>query len=106
MRWNVTDRREEPRFVVESPVRVELANGSTYPGKIRDISDHGLGVSIEGSQLRSSDRIQIRFYDQQLEGTVRHCHRTADLQFEVGLQLDQAVTDHQMDALLAEAALA
>ena len=106
MRWNLTDRREEPRFPVETPVCVEVVNGPTCFGEIRDISDHGLRVSMEGVPLRSSDRIRIRFFDQQLAGTVRHCRRTADLRFEVGLKLDQPVTDPQMDALLAEAALA
>jgi PilZ domain-containing protein len=102
MRWNLSDRRSEPRFGMERPVWVEVIDGPTLVGKIRDISDHGMGVSIEGPPLRKSDRVRIRFFDQQVAGDIRHSRRNGDLGFDLGVQLDRPFTDAQMDALIAE----
>jgi hypothetical protein len=106
MRWNLSDRRSEPRYGIEQSMWVEVIGGPTLVGKIRDISDHGLGVSFEGPPLRKSDRVRIRFFNQQVAGDVRHSRRNGDLGFDLGVQLDHPFTDAQMEALIGEYARA
>jgi len=104
LRWIQSERRIEPRYSLECPIWVEVTHGKDediLAARIVNMSDHGLGLTVEESRLPVGSRVYVRFNGQEIEGRVRHCRKDGDTSFQIGLMLKTALTDEQMDALLA-----
>ena len=103
--WNVGERRQEPRFTVQTPVFIDFQGYQRLIATTRDVSDHGIGLRIRGQQPDYGQKVLIQCREEQFEAKVRHCETSGDLAFTVGLELEGRITDQQMDALLSSESL-
>jgi len=80
-------RRRNPRFPVVLPARVYPAgSGEAIKGTIVDISQDGLGLELTAA-LAIDSMVAIESETCTTFGLVRHCRRTAGIQFRIGISM-------------------
>ena len=105
MNWQ-SDRRREPRFTMKTSVWVEARDGRPMVATTRDVSDHGLGLCVEGPAIQGGELVRVRFQDEELPALVRHSAGGETLdESSVGLELTEGITERQVHALLVHACL-
>ena len=97
-----TERRREPRYVIESRARVEDDHtGKALIARLINISDHGVQLHVSEVPCAVSGTLRIRVQSEVIFGTLRHCC-SEGTRCVLGIELDEPLTDRQMEAVLAE----
>src|SRR5690349_17230252 len=91
VRMSTLDRRAAIRTRIK-PVAAWLSDlyREQYPAHILNVSDSGLGIK-SGEEFKVNFPILIECADVFVLGNVRHCVKTADGQFLLGLEIHRAM---------------
>jgi hypothetical protein len=86
------ERRREPRFPCDAiPARVRTDLG-LLPAHVMDIARSGVRLEVATSLLLSSE-VTLFFNDIVAAGEIRYCRRNPTGSFDVGIQLQDLITD-------------
>jgi hypothetical protein len=94
--------RSKPRFRVTSQVHIQIlgSSGGECSGRINDISDTGLGLTLN-RDLRIGSIVKTVVGDRLMIGVVRHCERRNQI-YSAGIELVHSVTKSEIDRLFVE----